>query len=79
MKENHGLVRGKRTNTKTNCLWKRPACKPLKEDMKTTTLNMPRELKEDLESVKKIMYGQEKNIMKKWHTSIIPAHSRLQQ
>jgi hypothetical protein len=47
--------------------------------MKTTTLRMPKELKEDVESVKKIMYGQDKNIKKKWHTSVIPAHRRLQQ
>jgi hypothetical protein len=37
--------------------------------MKTTTLKMPKELKEDVEPVKKIMYGQDENI-KKWHTSV---------
>jgi hypothetical protein len=35
--------------------------------MKTTTLKMPKELKEDVEPVKKIMYGHDENI-KKWHT-----------
>jgi hypothetical protein len=41
---------------------------------------MPKELNEDVDSIMKIMYGQNENIKEQmWHISVIPALTRLWQ